>query len=383
MFQIDIKSIFLSYVIINIISALLVGSLHLQVRKRYPGTLTILLSFIMAASGNAMIFLRDDFREWISILIGNTLVISSTVVLFIGFEQLTNKKGTQIQNYFLIFIFFLVHSYFTFIRPDLSIRNLNISIFYLLISAQIVWLMLVRVPKEIRETTQTVGIVFCLLFVIQSARLFVIIFNKQQANYYFNLDNSEGFFLLSYEFMFIVLTYSISLMYYKKLNIDIKEQEKINTRLYTEKMQLELDLRNKELSQKELNIASMKEFNKNILSEMTDNIDSISEIENSNIHKAIKKLTITSQKEKIWKEFDDRFKEANSKFYKILTSDYSNLSTSEIRVACLIRQNYTTKEIAEILQRSPKTVENIRGLIRKKINLQKEANLTEFLILLK
>lgn len=383
MFQIDIKSIFLSYVIINIISALLAVSLHLQVRKRYPGTLNILLSFIMSASGNVMIFLRDDFREWISILIGNTLVISSTVVIFIGFEQLTNKKGTQIQNYFLIFIFFLVHSYFTFVKPDLRIRNLNLSIYYLLISAQIAWLMLVRVPKEIREITRNIGLVYCFLFVIQSARIFIIIYTQQQSTSYWNLGNYEGLFILLYEFLFIVLTYSISLLYYKKLNIDIKEQEKINARLRTEKLQIKLILKNKELSQKELNIASMKEVNKNILSEIKDDFDSISEIRNFSTRKIIRRLADISQKAKIWEEFDDRFKEANSKFYKILTSDYSNLSTTEIRVACLLRQKYTTKEIAEILQRSPKTVENIRVLIRKKVNLQKEINLTEFLISIK
>jgi hypothetical protein len=114
----------------------------------------------MSATGNVLLLFRDVLIEWIPILIGNTLVLSSTVVLLIGFEQFTNKKGTQVQNYLLIFIFFLVHSYFTFIKPDLSIRNLDISIFYLLISAQIGWLMLVRVPKKNREITRGVGIVF-------------------------------------------------------------------------------------------------------------------------------------------------------------------------------------------------------------------------------
>ena len=376
MFQIDIKTIFFGYIIINIINAILISALYLQVRKRYPRTLTILLSFVMSALGNVFLLFRDVLIEWIPILIGNTLVISSTVVLLIGFEQFTNKKGTQVQNYLLIFIFFLVHSYFTFIKPDLSIRNLDISIFYLLISAQIGWLMLVRVPKKNREITRGVGIVFCLLFVVQSARLFVIIFHEQQIDSYFNLDNSEGFFLLSYEFILIVMTYTISLMYNKRLIIDVKEQEKINTRLYAENLQLELNLKNKELSQKTLNIASMKEFNKNILSEIKDDI---SGIENSNIQKTIKKLTNISQKEKIWQEFDDRFKEANSEFYKKILADYSNLSTNQIRVAYLIRQNHTTKEIAEILQRSPKTIENSRSRLRKEMNLQQEANLAKFL----
>jgi len=376
MFQIDIKTVFLTYIIINIINVILICALYLQVRKKYPRTLTILLSFVMSATGNVLLLFRDFLIEWIPILIGNTLVISSTVVLLIGFEQFTNKKGTQVQNYLLIFIFFLVHSYFTFIKPDLSIRNLDISIFYLLISAQIGWLMLVRVPKKNREITRGVGIVFCLLFVVQSARLFVIIFHEQQIDSYFNLDNSEGFFLLSYEFILIVMTYTISLMYNKRLIIDVKEQEKINTRLYAENLQLELNLKNKELSQKALNIASMKEFNKNILSEIKDDI---SGIENSNIQKTIKKLTNISQKEKIWQEFDDRFKEANSEFYKKILADYSNLSTNQIRVAYLIRQNHTTKEIAEILQRSPKTIENSRSRLRKEMNLQQEANLAKFL----
>ncbi len=376
MFQIDIKTVFLTYIIINIINVILICALYLQVRKKYPRTLTILLSFVMSATGNVLLLFRDVLIEWIPILIGNTLVLSSTVVLLIGFEQFTNKKGTQVQNYLLIFIFFLVHSYFTFIKPDLSIRNLDISIFYLLISAQIGWLMLVRVPKKNREITRGVGIVFCLLFVIQSARFFVIIFHEQQIDSYFNLDNSEGFFLLTYEFILIVMTYTISLMYNKKWIIDVKEQEKINTRLYAENLQLELNLKNKELSQKALNIASMKEFNKNILSEIKDDI---SGIENSNIQKTIKKLTNITRKEKIWQEFDDRLKDANSEFYKKILVDYSNLSTNEIRVAFLIRQNHTTKEIAEILQRSPKTIENSRSLLRKKMNLEQEVNLAKFL----
>jgi DNA-binding CsgD family transcriptional regulator len=236
--------------------------------------------------------------------------------------------------------------------------------------------MLVRVPKKNREITRGVGIVFCLLFVIQSARFFVIIFHEQQIDSYFNLDNSEGFFLLTYEFILIVMTYTISLMYNKKWIIDVKEQEKINTRLYAENLQLELNLKNKELSQKALNIASMKEFNKNILSEIKDDI---SGIENSNIQKTIKKLTNITRKEKIWQEFDDRLKDANSEFYKKILVDYSNLSTNEIRVAFLIRQNHTTKEIAEILQRSPKTIENSRSLLRKKMNLEQEVNLAKFL----
>jgi hypothetical protein len=59
----------------------------------------------MSASGNMLIFFQDVLPDWLSIVVGNTLVISSTVVLLIGFEKFLNRKEKQIQNYILLFIF--------------------------------------------------------------------------------------------------------------------------------------------------------------------------------------------------------------------------------------------------------------------------------------
>jgi len=382
MLSIDIRTIFLSYTTINIVNLFLISLLYLQVRKRFPESLTILISFIMSSFGNLLLFFRDVLTEWVPI-VATTLVVSSTVVLLIGFEKFVYKRGIQIQNYILIVVFLLTQYYFTFVKPAISIRSISLSIAYVLLSAQLAWLMLVRVPLKKRLITRGVGLTFCALLVIQIVRVFTINYRQQVGVNYFNLDNFEAIFILSYEIILITLTYNISLMYNKSLIRDVVEQEKEILRLSAEKMQLELDLKNKEISQKELNIASIKESNKNLLNEMENTIDSIPKIRNFSIHKIIRKFKNTTQKSKIWEEFDDRFKEANSEFYEKLVMDYSNLSTNEIRVACLIRQNYTTKEIAEILQRSPKTIENIRGLIRKKVKLQKGTNLTEFLISIK
>ncbi len=376
---IDIRTVFLSYTIINIINLFLIGLLCLQIRKRYSGTLAILLSFVMVALGNTLLFFQNFFPEWISIVIGNTLVISSTFLLLIGLEQFVHKKGVHIYNFLFIIIFILIHSYFTYFKPDANKRVLNLSIFYVLISAQIAWLTLVRVSTVVRKTTLGVGLVFCTLLVVQIVHIIVIMLEQYQATYYFNLNNSEGLFLVTYEVILIILTFSIFIMYNKKLIIDIKKQEKNNKILGLKKSQLELELKKKELFQKELYIASMKEVNKNILKELGDNLNRSSDISNANIHKITGKLKNFTQKSKIWKEFDIRFKESNSIFYKTLLKDYPSLTSNEIRVTCLIHQNYNTKEIAEILQRSTKTIENIRVLIRRKMKLQKNENLTLFL----
>lgn len=59
---------------------------------------------------------------------------------------------------------------------------------------------------------------------------------------------------------------------------------------------------------------------------------------------------------------------------------YSKLTATEIKVADLIRQEYKTKEIADILKVSPYTVSNFRHGIRKKLGLTKlKINLGSYL----
>ena len=271
MFHIDIQTIFLGYIIINIVSAFLIGSIYSQVKFRYTESFSILLSFIVSASGNTLLFFQNIFTDWISIVVGNTLVVASTVLLMIGFEQFVNKRGIHVQNYLLVIIFLLVQSYFTFIEPDTTIRRLNISISYVLLSFQIAWLMLVRVPLKMRKLTRSIGLIFCVLFIIHISRIILIIYKQEQIAHYFKLGNSEAFFLSSYGVIFIILTYSISLMYNKSLIIDIIKKEKKISLLSVEKYKNELDYKNKELTMKVLYLSSLKEVNKSILAELKSN----------------------------------------------------------------------------------------------------------------
>ncbi len=225
MFPIDIRTIYLSFIIINIINLVLISSLYFQIKKRFPGTFLILLSFFMSATGNILVFLRNSIPNWISIPLANVLIVSSTVVLLIGFEQFVKKKGYQVQNYILIVVFLLIHSYFTFEKPDLHARNINISAVYVLISVQIAYLMLKRTPLSMRKITRPVGIVFFTVCIIQLFRVYYLLQFHQSPTELFKSNSSESLFLLIWESIIILLAYSISLMYNKRLIIDMNAQE--------------------------------------------------------------------------------------------------------------------------------------------------------------
>jgi DNA-binding CsgD family transcriptional regulator/PAS domain-containing protein len=60
-----------------------------------------------------------------------------------------------------------------------------------------------------------------------------------------------------------------------------------------------------------------------------------------------------------------------SPFLRNLSAKYVNLTPTEIRVAYFIREGKTTKEIAEVMALSPRTIETHRKKIRTKLGLDK------------
>ncbi len=155
-------------------------------------------------------------------------------------------------------------------------------------------------------------------------------------------------------------------------------QENKIAEITADKMKLEIQLKNNELTQKTLNILNLKENNLQIVSEIEELINSKS-VTNNEMVQIVNKIKFSSKSSAIWEEFDLRFKTIHSDFYSKIISNYPDLSPVELRIVTLLRLNLTSKEISEILQRSIKTIENNRSLIRKKMNLDTNTNLTSFI----
>lgn len=225
MIAIDLRTIYFSYGLTDLVCFLLIILLYFQTHKRFEGITTILYSTILHSLGTLLIFLRDIIPDFFSIVVANTLLVTAGILILIGLEQFTAKRSSQIRNYILLGVFFAVHYYFALVKPNLAIRILNISIAYLLIFAQISWSALIKSSSEFKKITREVGFVSLLFCVLSTLKLIHLYTDRYLEPNYLKSDIHESLFIIFSQLLFILLTYSLVLMTNKRLLGEISFQE--------------------------------------------------------------------------------------------------------------------------------------------------------------
>ena len=81
-----------------------------------------------------------------------------------------------------------------------------------------------------------------------------------------------------------------------------------------------------------------------------------------------------------WELFKEAFNNADRKFLKKLKKSHPNLSPNDIRLCAYLRLNLSSKEIAPLLNISARSVEIKRYRLRKKMNLDHDANLVNYIL---
>ena len=81
--------------------------------------------------------------------------------------------------------------------------------------------------------------------------------------------------------------------------------------------------------------------------------------------------------------YSEQFSVAYPGYLEYLTRTYNELTTSDLKLCTFLRMNLNTKEMAEIMGLSIRSVESRRYRLRKKLGLRKEEDLVSFLISLK
>ncbi|WP_044206770.1 LuxR C-terminal-related transcriptional regulator [Flammeovirga sp. OC4] len=160
----------------------------------------------------------------------------------------------------------------------------------------------------------------------------------------------------------------------------IVDQDDTIKQLVQEKHDQEISFKNKELALSTFHLTQRNELLSTIKNDL---IKVSSKAENVAVAKEIQHLANRISKdiddEKDWARFKDHFNLIHSDFFEYFKENYPQLSTQELKICAYIKMNMSTKDIANALNLSVRGVETSRYRLRKKLNLDKNTQLTDFI----
>ena len=198
-------------------------------------------------------------------------------------------------------------------------------------------------------------------------------------------DIAIGSYILSF-ILILIFIHTIYRNYYKKQRekllektereLALKEYEIKDQKLnfINKNLKQDIENKNKELASSTMSIIKKNEFLNQIKNELKntsndENLVSVIQIIDKNINNSDD-----------WKMFEEAFNNADKDFFKKIKKTHPKLTSNDLRLCMYLRMNLSSKEIAPLLNISPRSIEIKRYRLRKKINLERNVNLNDYFI---
>ncbi|MBK5719837.1 hypothetical protein JGH11_03015 [Dysgonomonas sp. Marseille-P4677] len=189
-----------------------------------------------------------------------------------------------------------------------------------------------------------------------------------------------SYFIIACTLFWII--WKLVLRHHRNLHIQ-KIRSRERNRLKYQNLQLE----------KKINQVNAELFTRaNLILQKNKLVDDIREIINnqyygkdkkdiSELYRKLKNLLKTGEKnEDQWEIILITFEEKHPDFFMKLKKISPDITPNDLKICMCLRLNYDSKEIAQMLNLSVRTVENNRSKIRKKLNIPSNIHLTDFLL---
>jgi len=203
--------------------------------------------------------------------------------------------------------------------------------------------------------------------------------NNEIINLNLKLENLElkkqRYTLMVFLLALLLVILMLSIFYYKR-------QNKIKIQLEADKAQLqrlELSSKNRQLTSMSLKNAQLSELKikiKKALQELSKNCDTKQQDLLQPIYQILESQNYLFN----WTEFDYHFNEVDRQFYKRLSAIATTLTMNDKRLCGLIKLNLSDKEIANITNKSDRTIANRKSIIKQKLGIEAHISLSDFLI---
>ncbi len=158
--------------------------------------------------------------------------------------------------------------------------------------------------------------------------------------------------------------------------MEIKElaSQKEIIQLRNDQLRQDIEAKNRELAISTMSMIKKNEALNNIKGELKK-LD-----EEKNVRPVIRLIDKNINNDEDWKFFEEAFNHADKDFFKKVKDLHPQLTPNDLRLCAYLRLNLSSKEIAQLLNISPRSVEIKRYRLRKKISLPRESNLSDYFL---
>lgn len=151
--------------------------------------------------------------------------------------------------------------------------------------------------------------------------------------------------------------------------------------LRNEKLTADMIHRDKELANQTLHLIQKNKFLVYVKEELKKlEVQIKDETFKQRLSQQIRRIDKEIDNEKQWEVFETAFDEVHEDFLKQLKLKFPELTPREMRLCAYLKMNISTKEIASLMNISIRGVEISRYRLRKKMGLDRDINLTKFIL---
>lgn len=165
---------------------------------------------------------------------------------------------------------------------------------------------------------------------------------------------------------------------YIKSQKEIQRQQQLLFDQKEQQLQDAIELQERELVLRALQIAKQNEMNNKLLDELAELLPETSQQMNASIRNLITKYGLLATNTN-WKEFEMRFTQVHHQFYDALQKQFPSLTPNEIKLCAFMRLKMNNTEISAITFQSIDSLRKAKFRLRKKLNLASEAELMDML----
>ncbi|MCX7985837.1 MAG: LuxR C-terminal-related transcriptional regulator [Bacteroidales bacterium] len=199
---------------------------------------------------------------------------------------------------------------------------------------------------------------------------------------WFRLLLAIAIFLIIYFYLrqFIRKNNEKILLQKQKLQALQIEKEKEIAQLQSSKLQQELQYKIKELESTTLSLIHKNERFIELRDRLNEIMASAPTPLQRQLSQIVKSINQDLDDEKNWENFERHFNPIHDNFLKRFAEAFPDLTHNDLKLCALIRMNMSNKEIASFLNISLRSVESRRYRIRKRMGIDSDINLNDFIV---